>query len=137
MWSICRRRRASTGRRLGRLYGTTKAGLIAFTQALRAEYRGRGISASVICPGFTEEGAIYDRMKTSWGRWSPALVGSTTADRVARAVLRAIEKDVPETLVNWPPQRPVMVFTEVFPSLGARLIRAATFRFLKRVADSA
>ena len=120
----------------GAVYATTKAGLIAFTQAFRAEYRGRGISASVICPGFADDGGIYDRMKADSGRQSPALVGSTSADRVARAVVRAIEKDRPEIIVNWPPLRPVMVFAEMFPTLGASVIRAAVVRFLKRVADS-
>jgi short-subunit dehydrogenase len=124
------------GPAFGGLYGATKAGLITFTQAFRAEYRGRGISASVICPGFTEEGGIYDRMKAHSGRRSPALVGSTTADRVSRAVVRAIEKDVPEIIVNWPPMRPLTVFAQMFPSLGAMLVRAATVRFLKRVAES-
>ena len=56
--------------------------------------------------------------------------------RVARAVVRAIEKDRPEVIVNWPPLRPTMVFAEMFPSLGAAAIRAATIRFLKRVAES-
>jgi short-subunit dehydrogenase len=120
----------------GAVYATTKAGLIAFTQAFRAEYRSRGISASVICPGFADDGGIYDRMKANSGRRSPALVGSTTADHVARAVVRAIEKDRPEIIVNWPPLRPVMVFAQLFPTLGATVIRAAVVRFLKRVADS-
>jgi short-subunit dehydrogenase len=124
------------GPAFGALYGTTKAGLITFTQALRAEYRGRGISASVICPGFTDNGGIYDRMKVESGRHSPPLVGSTTADQVARAVVRAIEKDTPETIVNWPPLRPIMVLTQMFPRLGGALARAASVRFLKRVAES-
>jgi short-subunit dehydrogenase len=124
------------GPAFGGLYGATKAGLIAFTQAIRAEYQGRGISASVICPGFTDEGGIYDRMKANSGRRSPLLVGSTTADRVARAVVRAIEKDRAEIVVNMPPLRPIMGLAQMFPSLGATMIRSATFRFLKRVANS-
>ena len=75
------------GPAFGATYGTTKAGLINFTQALRAEYRGRGISASAICPGFTEQGGIYDRMREQSGRRSPFFVGSTTVERVAEAVV--------------------------------------------------
>jgi len=120
----------------GAVYATTKAGLIAFTQSLRSEYRNRGISASVICPGFADDGGIYDRMKADSGRHSPPFVGSTTADRVARAVIRAIEKDRPEMIVNWPPLRPIAVLLQMFPSLGASLVRVASVRFLKRVADS-
>ncbi len=75
-------------------------------------------------------------MKAQSGRKSPPLVGSTTAEHVARAVVRAIEKDRPEVIVNWPPLRPTMVFAQMFPALGAAAIRAATIRFLKRVAES-
>ncbi|HXY33636.1 MAG TPA: SDR family oxidoreductase, partial [Planctomycetaceae bacterium] len=85
----------------GAAYGTTKAGLINFTHALRAEYRGRGLSASAICPGFTDEGGIYDRMRQQSGRGSPFVIGSTTVDRVAEAVVRAIERDKAELIVNW------------------------------------
>jgi short-subunit dehydrogenase len=120
----------------GAAYGTTKAGLINFTQAIRAEYRGRGVSASVICPGFTEDGGIYVRMKEHSGRRSPALVGTTTADKVAHAVVRAIEKDRPEIIVNWPPMRPMMAFVQLFPSMGGRIVRAVSVRFLRRVAES-
>ena len=124
------------GPAFGAVYGATKAGLINFTQAIRAEFRGRGVSASVICPGFTHDGGIYDRMKARSGRHSPRLVGSTTVDEVAEAVVRAIERDLPELIVNWPPMRPAMVLTQMFPSLGGALVRAASVRFLKRVADS-
>jgi short-subunit dehydrogenase len=120
----------------GAAYGTTKAGLINFTQALRAEYRGRGVSASVICPGFTEQGGIYDRMREQSGRGSPFLIGTTTTDRVAAAVVRAIERDKAELIVNWPPMRPIMSFAAAFPTLGGTLIRLASFRFLKRVAQA-
>jgi short-subunit dehydrogenase len=120
----------------GAVYGTTKAGLINFTQALRAEYRDRGISASVICPGFTEQGGIYDRMCEHSGRRSPFFVGSTTADRVAAAVVRAIEHDKSELIVNWPPLRPITAFAALFPTLGGALIRRASVRFLKRVAQT-
>jgi short-subunit dehydrogenase len=120
----------------GAVYATTKAGLIAFTQSLRGEYRNRGLSASVICPGFADEGGIYDRMKSETGRQSPPLVGSTTADRVARAVIKAIEKDRPEIIVNSPPLRPIAVLAQMFPSLGASVVRSVSVRFLKRVADS-
>jgi short-subunit dehydrogenase len=120
----------------GATYGTTKAGLINFTHALRAEYRGRGISASVICPGFTEQGGIYDRMREQSGRGAPFIIGSTTVDRVAEAVIRAIEHDRAELIVNWPPVRPMTAFAALFPTLGGALIRRASVRFLKRVAQS-
>jgi short-subunit dehydrogenase len=120
----------------GAAYGTTKAGLINFTYALRAEYRGRGISASAICPGFTERGGIYDRMREQSGRGSPFVIGSTTVDRVAEAVVRAVERDKAELIVNWPPMRPLSAFVALFPTLGGAMIRTASMRFLKRVAQT-
>jgi short-subunit dehydrogenase len=120
----------------GAAYGTTKAGLINFSLALRAEYRDRGISASAICPGFTEQGGIYDRMRQQSGRRSPFFVGSTTAERVAKAVVRAVERDKAELIVNWPPLRPMTAFAALFPTLGGALIRLGSVRFLKRVAQT-
>ncbi len=120
----------------GATYGTTKAGLINFTHALRAEFRGRGISASAICPGFTEQGGIYDRMREQSGRRSPFVIGSTTVDRVGDAVIRAIEHDKAELIVNWPPMRPLSAFVALFPTLGGSLIRLGSTRFFKRVAQS-
>ena len=120
----------------GAAYGTTKAGLINFTHALRAEYRGRGISATAICPGFTEQGGIYDRMRQQSGRGAPFVIGSTTVDRVAEAVVRAIERDKAELIVNWPPMRPLSAFVALFPTLGGGLIRLASTRFLRRVAQT-
>jgi short-subunit dehydrogenase len=120
----------------GAAYGTTKAGLINFSLALRAEYRGRGISASAICPGFTAQGGIYDRMRQQSGSKSPFFVGSTSAEHVAEAVIQAIERDKAELIVNWPPLRPMTAFAALFPTLGGALIRRASIRFLKRVAQT-
>ena len=46
------------GPAFGAVYGATKAALIAFTQSLRSEYHGTGVSATVICPGFTNDGGV-------------------------------------------------------------------------------
>src|SRR5439155_502268 len=40
-------------------YAATKAALIAFSAALRASYRGKGVSASAITPGFVTEAGMY------------------------------------------------------------------------------
>ncbi len=120
----------------GAAYGASKAGLIAFTQSLRGEYHGTGISASAICPGFTHAGGIYDRIREETGHDTPPLIGSTSAEAVARAVVRAIRRDQPEVIVNNPPMRPLFAFAEMFPSLAERVIHKATGRFLKRIATS-
>lgn len=120
----------------GAAYGASKAGLIAFTESLRAEYHGTGVSASVICPGFTRSGGIYDEIQQRIGRGTPLQMGGTTAQAVARAVVRAIRSDLPEILVNRPPMRPIFALCAACPRLGEWLARIATARFLKRVATS-
>jgi short-subunit dehydrogenase len=118
----------------GGAYGASKAGLIALTQSLRSEYRGTGISASVVCPGFTEGGGMYEHLKQLTGHATPWLLGSATSHAVARAVLRAIQQDVPELIVNRPPIRPLTILLEAFPRLGERIVRKVSNRFLKRIA---
>jgi len=120
----------------GAAYAASKAGLIAFTQSLRGEYRGTGISASVLCPGFTHDGGIYDRIRRETGRDTPALMGSTSAEAVARAAVRAIRRDLPEVIVNRPPMRPLFALAELFPALAEWCIHKTTTRFLKRVAQA-
>ncbi len=118
----------------GAAYGASKAGLISLTETLRAEFKGQGVSASAICPGFTHEGGIYERMKRVAGRGTPPQMGATSAAKVARAVVKAIQKDKAEVIVNWPPMRPAFVLAELWPALGEWVIRKSSVRFLKRIA---
>ena len=120
----------------GAAYGASKAGLIALTQSLRSEYHGSGVSASVICPGFADDGGMYERIKQQAGRESPRLMGSTNSRAIARAVVQAIQRDLPELLVNRPPLRPFTVLAEMFPRWGEKLMRRASIRFLRRIAES-
>ncbi|MGZ4399961.1 MAG: SDR family NAD(P)-dependent oxidoreductase, partial [Gaiellaceae bacterium] len=77
------------------VYAASKAALALFSESLRYELRGTGVSASLITPGvvdtpfFEHRGAPYDR---SW----PAPIGP---HRVAEAVLAAIRRDRPEIVV--------------------------------------
>lgn len=114
-------------------YAATKAGLIAFTQSLRIEFRGRRISASAICPGFTDNGGIYDAIRRDVGREPPGMIGSTTTDAVARAVVRAIRKDQPEVIVNSPPLRLFCVLDALFPRLGDWLLRKLAGRYFRAI----
>ena len=98
-------------------YAATKAGLIAFTFSLRATYRRAGVSASAIVPGFVETG-LYTKLKEKSGCSAPAMLGTSSPETVARAVLRAIRRDLPEIIVNPLPARPLLALTAMFPSLG-------------------
>ena len=117
-------------------YAASKAGLNAFTASFRATYYGTGVSASVICPGFVEAG-IYARLKENTGCSAPALLGTSQPEAVVRAVMRAIEKDLPEVIVNSLPVKPLFATTTLFPRLGEFLVRqTGAHAFFKRVVEA-
>ncbi|MGH2657210.1 MAG: SDR family NAD(P)-dependent oxidoreductase [Actinomycetota bacterium] len=79
------------------VYAATKHGLIGFTYSLRAELHGTGVSASAVCPAFVAEAGFvtaYTEPNVSRG-----LGTETSPRRVARAVVRAIERDKPDVVV--------------------------------------
>jgi short-subunit dehydrogenase len=122
------------GPAFGAAYGASKAGQIAFTQSLRGEYHGTGISASVICPGFAADGGVYEALKRRAGRGTPWWMGSTTAEAVGRAVVKAIRHDLPDVIRNSPWMRPIFVLNAALPRIGEWIVRLATIRFLRRAA---
>jgi short-subunit dehydrogenase len=79
------------------VYAATKHGLIGFTYSLRAELHGTGVSASAVCPAFVAEAGFvtaYTEPNVSRG-----LGTETNPRRVARAVVRAIERNKPDVVV--------------------------------------
>jgi short-subunit dehydrogenase len=101
-------------------YAATKAALIALTQSLRAEHAGRPVGFSVVCPGFTAGDGMYQRMVED-GHRSNRLLGETSTERVAEAVLRAIRDDVGEIVESGAPIRPMLAFQQVAPGLVERI----------------
>lgn len=101
----------------GEPYGATKAGLIGFTQSLRASYRRYGISASVVCPGYVEAG-MYAQTKEEFGVTAPRILGTSKAEGVARGVVQGIQKDLPEVIVNPGPTRLLLTLIALAPGLG-------------------
>jgi short-subunit dehydrogenase len=117
-------------------YAATKAGLINLTASLRATYRGSGVSASAIVPGFVEAG-IYAKMKVKSGCSAPALIGTSAPELIPRAVIRAIENDLPEIIVNPLPIRPLLAFISLFPSWGEWVVdQLGTNQFFRRVVQA-
>ena len=98
-------------------YSATKAGLIAFTSSLRATYQGSGVSASAVVPGFVEAG-IYADLKARSGMSAPAMLGTSPPEKVAQAVLKVIEHDLPEIIINPLPVRPLLALIALFPRAG-------------------
>jgi short-subunit dehydrogenase len=99
-------------------YAATKAGVIGFTKAIRAEYRSRGVSASVIAPGFVRDEGMFARMAADTGTTVPMLAGSCTTLEVARAVVESIDRDTALTIVNGGPIRILQAMDALFPTMA-------------------
>jgi short-subunit dehydrogenase len=117
-------------------YAATKAALVGFTSSLRSTYRGTGVSASVVTPCFVEAG-IYTHLKEKTHCSAPALLGTSPPQDVAKAVIRCIESDVPEIIVNRIPVRPLLALTALSPRIGEWVInKIGTNEFFRRAVDA-
>jgi len=71
------------------VYAATKAALTGYADSLRAELAGTGVGVTVLLPGVVDT-AFFARRGVPYHRTSPKPV---TAARVARGLLRGIERD--------------------------------------------
>src|SRR6266702_1752054 len=71
------------------VYAATKAGLATFADSVREEVAGSGVTVSVVAPG-VDNTPFFDRRGSAYARSWPAPI---PAERVARALLRAISSD--------------------------------------------
>jgi short-subunit dehydrogenase len=115
-------------------YTATKHGLLGFTLALRmsAQDQAWGVGASAVCPGFISGEGMHENMKREFGLTTPKLFGSLPVERVADAVVKAVEKDLAEVLVSPGAPRAMVVAVAAAPRLlewtVRRLDLAAIFR---------
>jgi short-subunit dehydrogenase len=116
-------------------YASAKAGLIAFTHALRAELQDTGVRATVVVPGFvSDEGMFEKQMREHQLRVSP-LLGTVRTEQVASAIIEALLSDKPELIVNPGPMRLLQALMQLAPSFGAWLQqRLGVVRMLRTVA---
>jgi short-subunit dehydrogenase len=101
-------------------YAATKAGLVGLTQSLRAEYLHAPVGFSVVCPGFVAGDGMYARMAEQ-GHRSNRVMGETTPEKIAAAVMRAIRDDRAEILESGAPIRPLLALAQLAPGLVERL----------------
>jgi short-subunit dehydrogenase len=118
----------------GATYAATKASLLQFSMALRLEYKGTGISATAICPGFTSDGGIYEDIKTTMGREMPWLLRGTTAQAVAKKVIKALRTDPPVIIVDRPGIRLMLCLSNIFPRFGEWVTHKVATRFFRNLA---
>ncbi len=109
-------------------YGGSKAALIEWTSALRAELWETGVRASVVCPGYVTGVGMFAR----FGLRAPRLVGSCRPEDVARGVVAALRGDRPEVVVNSMPVRPFLALYALAPRLFDVLPRVAGLTAFQR-----
>ncbi len=116
-------------------YAASKDGLIAFSRVLRNDYRQEGVSASAIVLGAVKDAGLGQRTLDELG------VTTNTSfmvrpEKVAKSVLRAIDKDKAEIVVMPGPGRLLKALMDLFPAFGPTMNRlSGGERFMALVAD--
>ncbi|MEO1399837.1 MAG: SDR family oxidoreductase [Cyanobacteria bacterium J06635_1] len=87
---------AKKGHPFDSAYSASKAGLLMWSDALRQELAESPVEVSVICPGYVEQSG----MLADTGVPAPPLAGATTPTAVAAAVVRAIQQNQAEVILN-------------------------------------
>jgi short-subunit dehydrogenase len=84
------------------VYAATKAYVTSFSEALRAELRGTGVSVTALCPGpvDTEFFTVAERPDSDASQAAPELF-KVPADQVVREGLAALEDDRARVIPGW------------------------------------
>ena len=103
-------------------YAATKSALIGFAESLALELSADGIGVTVVNPGVVAT-EFFDR--PGFGDFPPALRRRPLSpERVARATLRAVEREQPEIFVPGS-----LRYAHLLKTLAPRLFRAGSLRF--------
>jgi short-subunit dehydrogenase len=113
-------------------YAATKAGLIEWTRGLRLELQGSGVSVSVICPGFVAESGMF----AEYNKKPPWISGESKPAKVAEAVIRSIQKDMDEIVVNPGPTWLIPLLDAIHPCLANWLYKiGGVYEFYRKQAE--
>ena len=110
------------------LYHATKYGLRGFAAGLRADLHGTGVGVSCVFPGFIRDAGIFADSRVEL----PPGTGTRSPDDVARAVARAIERNLGEVEVASVPQRAGVLVAALAPELSSRVVRLLGGRRIAR-----
>jgi short-subunit dehydrogenase len=80
----------------GSVYSATKHAVVGFTESLRWELEGSGVSTSVVCPYFVREAGLYHENSGGEGKG----VATSSPQEVADAVVKAITGDKARVIVS-------------------------------------
>jgi short-subunit dehydrogenase len=103
------------------VYTATKWGLRGLGLTLRQELHGTGIGVSTVFPAGVRDAGMFARS----GVTLPWYAGTSSPQDVARAVVRAVERDRPEVVVAASGERLGAAISGVAPVLVGRLVRMA------------
>jgi short-subunit dehydrogenase len=103
------------------VYDATKFGLRGFSLALREDLAPSGIGVSAVYPGLVRDAGMFAES----GATLPRLVGTSSPEQVAAAVIRAIEKNRAEIDVAPLPMRVGVRLAAVVPTVALAIQRRA------------
>jgi short-subunit dehydrogenase len=103
------------------VYSATKFGLRGFAGALRAELHGTGVGVSAIFPGFIRDAGMFEDANVKLPRGT----GTKSPEHVAKATLRAIERDKGEVDVAPIALKLGATISGIAPELSATVTRKA------------
>jgi short-subunit dehydrogenase len=114
------------------IYCASKHGLNGFTDSIRAELDGTGVTISAVCPTFVSGAGMW--ADAGAGK-APLLAREVSPQKVAAAVLKAV-RGTPELLVTFGPIRPLVLLFELAPRLRTPVLKyMGVTRAWKRAAD--
>jgi short-subunit dehydrogenase len=101
------------------MYSATKFGVRGFALALREDLRTRGVGVSVVAPGFIRDAGLFAEAGVRLPPW----IRTRAPDDVARAVIRAVERNRAEVDVAPIGLRVGASFATVAPAVAAAVSR--------------
>lgn len=103
------------------VYGGTKAAQRMFSEALRHELSGTGVSLTTVYPGEIAT-SLHDHEKDRMPDWYRGGPAAASADAIAAKIIEAVEKDA--RALHYPPiVRLLQVVHNVSPKAGDALLR--------------
>ena len=116
-------------------YAASKDGLIAFSRVLRNDYRRAGVSASAIVLGAVKEAGIGQRTLDEFDLKTNTSF-MVSPQKVAKAVIRAIDRDKAEIVVTPGPGRLMKALMDLLPGFGPAITRiSGGGKVMEQVAD--
>jgi short-subunit dehydrogenase len=106
------------------VYNATKFGLRGFALALRADTAGTGVCVSLVSPGFIRDAGMFAESNAK----APPGLGTSTPERVADAVVRAVERNRVEIAVAPLHQRALAHFSLATPAFTSRIMAGGAAR---------